>query len=337
MEIDEIRKNIDEVDEKLAELLTKRLELVARASLAKLSRNMPITDEKREAQVISLWVERLAKHGVPAHTIAGFVRMLIKMSKGVQAKLLSAGGARGKHICFIGYSWAAKALAKAFAEQGYRVVIAETGTEPRGTDTSTKICDYVVIADLERFINIVRRDAFARNLAGKIVMDILPDKKHAFSVLSKEARSIGFYYVSSYPVIDPLTPPFGERVLVIPSGEERTAVDDVMRLWMSVGMEPIITSLDEYEKNLAYLREVLRSALLFYALNLCGGDALPGNGIDMASIGRVLGASGNLENVCSTINSVTEDNKHLQSLKHHFLGFMMEVFAFLGENICYSS
>ena len=52
MELEEIRKEIDKIDNEILAMLAKRKALAKEIALIKKSRKMPILDEKREAELI---------------------------------------------------------------------------------------------------------------------------------------------------------------------------------------------------------------------------------------------------------------------------------------------
>lgn len=51
--IGEIRKSIDEIDQKIIELLNERIKLCKRIAMIKRSQRIPIKDEKREMEIIN--------------------------------------------------------------------------------------------------------------------------------------------------------------------------------------------------------------------------------------------------------------------------------------------
>lgn len=53
MELDEVRKNINQVDASIASLFEKRMHLVEEVIKYKMEHNLPIFDEKREIEVLN--------------------------------------------------------------------------------------------------------------------------------------------------------------------------------------------------------------------------------------------------------------------------------------------
>ncbi|MHC1611584.1 MAG: chorismate mutase [Candidatus Methanospirareceae archaeon] len=57
----EIRRKIDEIDDAIADLLSKRMYYANESKAEKLRMNMPIVDEQRQNEVIEKWCKRASK------------------------------------------------------------------------------------------------------------------------------------------------------------------------------------------------------------------------------------------------------------------------------------
>jgi chorismate mutase len=60
-ELAEIRKRIDELDDRIADLLAQRMYYASEARAEKVRMNRPIVDEQRQNEVIAKWCERARK------------------------------------------------------------------------------------------------------------------------------------------------------------------------------------------------------------------------------------------------------------------------------------
>lgn len=60
--LEEIRKMIDEIDDAIADLLSKRMYYANETKNEKLRMKMPIVDEQRQSDVIEKWCERASKN-----------------------------------------------------------------------------------------------------------------------------------------------------------------------------------------------------------------------------------------------------------------------------------
>ena len=60
--LEEIRKRIDEIDDAIVDLLSKRMYYASESKAEKLRMNRPIVDEQRQNEVIEKWCERARKN-----------------------------------------------------------------------------------------------------------------------------------------------------------------------------------------------------------------------------------------------------------------------------------
>ncbi len=60
--LEEIRKKIDEIDDAIVDLLSKRMQYAEAAKEEKLRMNMPIRDSRREKEVVERWCERARRN-----------------------------------------------------------------------------------------------------------------------------------------------------------------------------------------------------------------------------------------------------------------------------------
>lgn len=84
MEIDELRKEIDEIDDKLVALLRQRLDAVARITAYKIKNDLPVDDAARETAIRSRAAEKLGKSYAPYGE--DFFDRLFEISRAYQQK-----------------------------------------------------------------------------------------------------------------------------------------------------------------------------------------------------------------------------------------------------------
>jgi len=85
-QIDRLRKELDEIDEKLFELFQKRMDLIDRIAEIKKTAQLKITDESRERFIIDRALSMSDKEY--AEDIILFMNSLIQISKKRQEKLI---------------------------------------------------------------------------------------------------------------------------------------------------------------------------------------------------------------------------------------------------------
>lgn len=99
-ELNALREEIDRLDGELVRLFCERMAVCERIAALKASANLPVTNENREAEVLSRAAEA-APDEIHGETIA-FMKTLISLSKIRQSKLLRERNLSAKNVVFIG-------------------------------------------------------------------------------------------------------------------------------------------------------------------------------------------------------------------------------------------
>lgn len=78
--LEEIRKKIDEIDDTIVDLLSKRMQYAEEAKEEKVRMNKPIRDRRREKEVVESWCERARRNrGSGEYDLSE--EMMMKMAK----------------------------------------------------------------------------------------------------------------------------------------------------------------------------------------------------------------------------------------------------------------
>jgi len=97
MNIDEARKDIDELDGQLVELLARRLKLAQDIGMIKKDSGRPVTDQMREEEVLSRISEMSARQGLHPDQLESIYRQIIASSKNMQAQRVGFQGEFGAY------------------------------------------------------------------------------------------------------------------------------------------------------------------------------------------------------------------------------------------------
>ena len=90
MKLNELRKKIDEIDEKIVELISERKKISSEIGKLKKKQRIDILDKKRENEVLN-HVERVAKgKGIAEETTRDMFKQLISMCKSAQKGVIVA-------------------------------------------------------------------------------------------------------------------------------------------------------------------------------------------------------------------------------------------------------
>ena len=88
MELQDIRKQLDEIDDQLTVLFLRRMEWAARAAARKKAQGLPVLDAEREQQIIARVTRQAGKD--MGEYIQPIFRALFSVSRAYQETLLSA-------------------------------------------------------------------------------------------------------------------------------------------------------------------------------------------------------------------------------------------------------
>ena len=261
-DLESLRAEIDRVDEVLIEMISKRIEISRKIGDIKRTLGIPTRDPGREEEVVKRWISLSKEKGLPEDLAQSIVKLLIQYSIAAQ----SISRASGKKVAIIGYGGMARTLGKIISRAGYRVSISGRDLEKAENLAKELNCSYgepgEVIPESDYVLLTLSREAFAEGyfdaitafMRGKVVMDILSTKREIYRLIERESTRHGFKYISTHPLFGPLSIPYGETIVIIPSSTGLDVINEVVSFWSSMGLMPIITSYEEHEKAMAVVQ-----------------------------------------------------------------------------------
>lgn len=87
LDLNELRKEINEIDSNLAQLFEKRMEIVAKVAEYKIKNKIPVLNSEREAQVIEKNLEKLNNKSL-SNEMEAFFTDIMRISKELQNKYI---------------------------------------------------------------------------------------------------------------------------------------------------------------------------------------------------------------------------------------------------------
>lgn len=340
MSVDEIvklRKELEEIDKAIAELIAKRFELSKRIGEVKQRLGLYMLDVIREAEVLLYWRALATKHNIPIDAIMKIANTLLKISRYAQTKLVKPVEVNVDSICIVGYGGMAKLLAKAFANEGYKVFITGRNLEKahavaeevgvgfgKVEESILKSSAILLALPPQAFWN-GYVDSITTLMRGKLVMDILSSKARLFKYMEELSERHGFKYVSTHPLFGPYTPPYGERVVLIPSRTGLDALSLAEGLWRSIGVETIVSTLEEHEKAMAVIQVATHFILLSYrdfVKEIAKELKVDVNRFATATFRDVQSIIQRLEKIEDVVKEIASENPYSQQIKNRFLEYI---------------
>lgn len=81
MDLKKVRKEIDLIDNKILDLLKKRLLIVKKIGVWKSKNGMKVRDAKREGEMLSLLTEKANKKGLDGNFVVSLWKLILKNSR----------------------------------------------------------------------------------------------------------------------------------------------------------------------------------------------------------------------------------------------------------------
>ncbi len=272
MGIEDLRREIDEIDREIIKCLARRLSIVREIGRLKAREGRLASDDERELYVKSYWRQMATTYGVPIELAEELSESIIRYSKYVQ--LRDVLGFDVKTITFVGYGRMGRLLALYAVRAGHRVIITGRSFEKAervardvggmflDIGEAIRSGDFIVLALSSNAFVDGYIDEITSLFRGKIVMDILSSKANVFRYMEDLSIRNGFSYISVHPLFGPQTTPIGEKIAIIPSKTGIEHVDDICMLWRSMGLEPVVVDVDVHEKSMAIVQVLTHLYLL---------------------------------------------------------------------------
>ena len=83
-EINQLRKKIDEIDQKILDCISQRMQTVSLLSEKKHKAKLPIYDALREKELKKLWSSKASEHQLDINHTYRILNELLEMSKKIQ-------------------------------------------------------------------------------------------------------------------------------------------------------------------------------------------------------------------------------------------------------------
>ena len=262
----ELRKEVDEVDASIIELVAKRFTITNEIGNIKRASGLKVHDPEREAFLLKRWSEQGKKYGLEKDITLPILEHLLKFSKAKEAYQKDP-----KNIVVLGTGSMAEALGMLARNAGHSVYVRGRNSEKEkklaeliGANilpTEEINTDYIILcvppaAFTKETIKLVS------NCQGGILMDISSSKTEYLEKAAEFASEAGMKIISTHPLFGLEDARRGSSIAIITDGKAAKDVEAAANFWTSTGLVAIKMSIEEHEKAMA-VSQVLRHA---YAL-----------------------------------------------------------------------
>ena len=281
--LDDLRRRINEIDDRLLDLIAERKQLSQEVARVKRSTGRATRDYKREREVIVGARAKASALGISPDVAEEMLRVLIRSSLTTQeqASVVAGGAGSGRRALIIGGGgkmgrWFADFL----TSQGFTVEVADpVGAPPgmthvpdwRATDLSH---DFILLATPLGVTDEILRDLAVRKPPG-VVFDVGSLKSPLRSGLLA-LKSQGVRVTSVHPMFGPDTELLSGRHVVFVDLGNAEALQKARDLFGPTMAEQVVMSLDDHDRLIAYVLGLSHALnIAFFTVLAESGEAAP--------------------------------------------------------------
>jgi chorismate mutase / prephenate dehydrogenase len=310
MTLDELRAQLNDIDQQLLELAARRQGVVTEIGRVKQTMGRGTRDFQREREVLLRAREQAAKLGLSPALGESLLHLLIRESLTTQehASVVAQGRGNGRSALVIGGAgkmgrWFADFL----ATQGFVVTIADPAERVPGYDnlndwqSDALEQDLIVVATPIKIANTVLHALALRRPKG-VVFDLGSVKSPLRSGLTA-LKDAGVQTTSIHPMYGPNAQLLSGRHVILIDLGCTAALDRVKELFVSTMAQLNVMTLDEHDRLIAYVLG------LSHALNIAFFTALADSGEAAPRLQRL--SSTTFDSQVKVASSVSEESPSL--------------------------
>ncbi len=268
--IDELRTEIDRLDDELLRIVARRMEIARRIGEVKAMRGASPRDEDREAVVKGRWASIAAELGLPLSLVEDLLSAIMRES--IRQQLPPVEGV----ITIVGNGRVASSLRSIMRGRVYSTDF--FGSPEVNPCDAFMESDYIIIATRPSILGNAAFQDSLKCASGRVVSDVFSVKGRFFRELEGLSMRLGFNYVSIHPLFTAPERVGDETIVVTPSMTSGSALEFVSRLWRSLGFRVVISGADAHDRAMA-ITQVIHH-LYLAALRRALEDASLALGID---------------------------------------------------------
>jgi chorismate mutase / prephenate dehydrogenase len=266
-----LRRQLDELDGQVLELLARRMEVVKNVAAVKRAEGVQIRDFARERQVLDDRCQRAQQLGLSPAPIESIYRQIMLSSRDYQASLGAAAPRTvvPKDVAVIGGAGQmGQLMARMFGELGHRVVIADLQTDARPQQAAARADVVLISVPIQITLDViaelgphVRQDA--------LLMDVTSVKQAPIAAMLQHSRAS---VVGTHPMFGPGVHTLqGQRVVVCP-GRGDAWCSWLEQMLDARGLVVTRASAEEHDRAMALVQVLthFQTQVLGWTLARCG-------------------------------------------------------------------
>lgn len=309
MTLDELRRKLSAVDERLVDLIAERQKIVADIGRSKLSSGTGTRDYAREKDVLDMGRRQADERGLDPDLVENILRQLIRTSLENQERdrVIAEGKGDGRRVLVIGGAgMMGRWFVDFFQSQGFATAIADRsiddgpGCFSNWTDAGVDYDVIVVATPLAVSGRILAQLAVLKPKG--LIFDIGSLKSPLLDGLH-ELQEAGCSVTSLHPMFGPDTRLLSGRHLIFCDVGDAAATAAAKDLFAATMVEQLDMGLDDHDRLIAYVLG------LSHALNIAFFTALAESGEAAPKLAKM--SSTTFDSQLLVSGAVAQDNPHL--------------------------
>ena len=228
--LNKLRASLDAIDHEILQLLSKRMNIIAKVAEFKRERGIQIRDTKREQEILKDRSTQAKKLGFPPSVIQAIYRLLLLASRDHQAMLKAELPARIESKCIAiigGKGEMGQCMAKLFQELGHRIICVDLDSELHAAQAASMADIVIVSVPIRKTIQIIKEIGphISKN---SLLMDVTSIKEDVMKAMlcSTKAHVIGMH-----PMFGPGVHSFSSQRVILCPGRGTQWLD-----WLQVNL-----------------------------------------------------------------------------------------------------
>lgn len=266
--LDQLREQIDRIDQQMVELLARRRQVVEAVAQVKREHDLPMSHPAREENLISARRAQAVAAGLEPDYVEDLFRAVLRNSRVGQLNTLGRRSVRpGAQVLIVGgLGSMGRFLSRWFSQSDYQVRVLDREDWPR-VEPLTSGIDLCLLA-----VPIGVTPAVARQIAphlprGCVLADITSLKRAPMSAMLSH---YGGPVVGLHPLFGPTTASMDRQIVAVTPGRDLPSCHwllDQLTLWGNVLVE---TSPEEHDEVMGIVQALRHFATFAFGQFLCG-------------------------------------------------------------------
>jgi chorismate mutase/prephenate dehydrogenase len=251
-DLERLRRRIDDIDEKLVDLLARRRRVVDEVVACKRARRLPVYHPAREEDLLSRRRRQAVEQGIDPDFLEELFRFILRQSRQAQSRRLATEGILpgGRVLLVGGGGGMGTFFHRLFAAAGYEVRILETGDWDQAESLCAAIDAAIVSVPISRTVEVIHR--LAPLLPAKAVLaDITSIKERPVAaMLAAHPGPV----VGLHPLFGPGLTSMDKQVVAVTPGRDDDGCRWLLDQFAAWGAILMITSPVEHDRLMAVVQ-----------------------------------------------------------------------------------